>query len=86
MKKLRFALAAFLSFSIVCTVFSSDFESVTVETADSLFAEEEFRRGVQSYYRGAYNEAVLLFEKALSYLPSENLILEWLGRAYYHSG
>ena len=55
MKKQRFALAAFLSFSIVCTVFSSDFESVSVETADSLFAEEEFRRGVQSYYRGAYN-------------------------------
>lgn len=85
MKKLRFTLAAFLSISI-CALFSSDFKSVTVETSDSLFAEEEFRRGVHSYYRGAYNDAILLFEKALSYLPTENLILDWLGRAYYRAG
>ena len=83
--KLHLALAVFLSISI-CTLFSSDFKSVTVETADSLFAEEEFRRGVHSYYRGSYNDAILLFEKALSYLPTENLILDWLGRAYYRAG
>ncbi len=86
MRRLRFALAGIVSLGLVCGLFSSDFESVAVETADSLFAEEEFRRGVHSYYRGAYNDAVLLFEKALSYLPSENLILDWLGRAYYRSG
>ncbi|MBP3417131.1 MAG: hypothetical protein J6K76_07155 [Spirochaetaceae bacterium] len=85
MKKLRLILIVFLSIC-VCTLFSSDFDSVTVETADSLFAEEEFRRGVHSYNRGAYNDAILLFEKALSYLPTENLILDWLGRAYYRAG
>ena len=58
----------------------------TVRSANSGFAEEEFRRGVQSYYRGAFNESILEFEKALSYLPGEPLILDWLGKAYYRSG
>ena len=49
-------------------------------------AYQEFRRGVQAYYRGAFNDSILEFEKALSYLPSENLILDWLGKAYYRSG
>lgn len=57
-----------------------------MRTANSGFAEEEFRRGVQSYYRGAFNESILQFEKALSYLPGENRILDWLGKAYYRSG
>lgn len=61
-------------------------ETDTVRSANSGFAEEEFRRGVQSYYRGAFNESVLQFEKALSYLPGENMILDWLGKAYYRSG
>ncbi|MCR5620858.1 MAG: hypothetical protein K6G18_03285 [Treponema sp.] len=56
------------------------------KSAQSGFAEEEFRRGVQSFYRGNYNEAILEFEKALSYLPGENRILEWLGKSYYMSG
>lgn len=50
------------------------------------FAEEEFRRGVQSYYRGFFNDAIIQFEKALSYLPDENLILDWLGKSYYRAG
>ena len=53
---------------------------------DRQVAFEEFRRGVQSYYRTSYNEAILLFEKALSILPDEPIILEWLGKAYYSSG
>lgn len=55
-------------------------------SANSGFAEEEFRLGVQSYYRGAYNEAIQEFEKALSYLPGENTILDWLGKSYYRAG
>ena len=55
-------------------------------SADRKIASEEFRRGVQAYYRGTYNEAILLFEKALSYLPGEPLILDWLGKSYYSSG
>lgn len=58
----------------------------TMRTANSGFAEEEFRRGVQSYYKGAFNESIMQFEKALSYLPGENLILDWLGKAYYRAG
>ncbi len=67
-------------------LFSSGFESITNHTSDSLFAEEEFRRGVQSYYRGSFNEAILMFENALSYLPQENLILDWLAKSYYRAG
>ena len=55
-------------------------------SAEAGFAEEEFRRGVQSYYRGFFNDAIMQFEKALSYLPDENLILDWLGKAYYRAG
>ncbi|MBP5359291.1 MAG: hypothetical protein J6Y69_08925 [Treponema sp.] len=61
-------------------------ENSITRSANSGFAEEEFRLGVQSYYRGAYNEAIQEFEKALSYLPGEDLILDWLGKAYYKAG
>ncbi len=54
--------------------------------ADRAIAYEEFRRGVQSFYRGNFNESIFLFEKALSYIPGEALILDWLGKAYYRSG
>ena len=54
--------------------------------ADKGMAAEEFRRGVQAYYRGAYNDAILQFEKALSFIPDEPLILNWLGKSYYKSG
>lgn len=60
--------------------------STGARSAQAGFAEEEFRKGVQAYYRGSYNDAILEFEKALSYLPSENIILEWLGKAYYRAG
>ncbi len=55
-------------------------------TAASGKGEEEFRRGVQAYYRGAFNDAILQFEKALSYLPGESVILDWLGKSYYRTG
>ena len=50
------------------------------------WAADEFRRGVQSYYRGAYSEAILEFERALDYLPGESVILDWLGKSYYKAG
>lgn len=59
---------------------------IGVRSAQSGLAEQEFRRGVQAYYKGSYNDAILQFEKALSYLPSENLIIDWLGKAYYKAG
>lgn len=54
--------------------------------ADRALAGDEFRRGVQAYYRGAFNDAVMIFEKALSFIPGEPLILDWLGKAYFRSG
>jgi DNA-binding beta-propeller fold protein YncE len=54
--------------------------------AAALTAAEEFRLGIQAYNRFAYNEAILSFERALSFRPGEPLILDWLGRAYYRSG
>jgi DNA-binding beta-propeller fold protein YncE len=52
----------------------------------ALSAAEEFRLGVHAYNRFSYNEAILSFERALSFRPGEPLILDWLGRAYYRSG
>lgn len=57
-----------------------------IRSSDEGFASEEFRRGVQAYYKGSYNESIVALEKALSYLPDDNLILEWLGKAYYKAG
>ena len=36
-------------------------------SAEESFAAQEFRRGVQAFYRGSFNEAILQFEKSLSY-------------------
>ena len=58
-------------------------EGADVETVR---AREEFRIGVQAYNRFAYNEAISSFERALAYRPGEPLILDWLGKAYHHSG
>lgn len=89
--------AAFCAFTLIC-VYAQESEqrkffgteSSAMIDDDSMdmsgFAEEDFRRGVQSYYRGAFNDSILQFEKALSYLPGENLILDWLGKAYYRAG
>ena len=55
-------------------------------TAASGFADEEFRRGVQSYYRGAFSESIMEFERALNYVPGDSRILDWLGKAYYKAG
>ena len=57
-----------------------------LSSADRDQGFEEFRRGVQAYYRGTFNEAILLFEKALTHIPGDSLILDWLGQAYYRSG
>lgn len=61
--------------------------SVTGGTgAAAISAAEDFRFGVHAYYRYAFNEAILSFEKSLSSRPGEAIILDWLGKAYYRSG
>ncbi|MDR0486797.1 MAG: 6-bladed beta-propeller, partial [Treponema sp.] len=54
--------------------------------AGALTAAEEFRLGVNAFNRFSYNEAILSFERALSFRPGEAIILDWLGKAYYRSG
>ncbi|MCL1954962.1 MAG: NHL repeat-containing protein [Brevinematales bacterium] len=54
--------------------------------AAALSAYEEFRLGVHAYNRFAYNEAILAFERSLSFRPGVSIILDWLGKAYYRSG
>jgi DNA-binding beta-propeller fold protein YncE len=52
----------------------------------ALNAAEEFRVGIHAYNRYAFNEAILSFERALSFRPGEAVIMDWLGKAYYRSG
>lgn len=81
MSNLKKCLAVLLA---IC--FFLNFLGAEATAAEKGFAAEEFRRGVQSYHRGSYNEAILLFEKALAYVPNDSQILDWLGRSYYQSG
>ena len=92
----------FFSLSLCCYVLaavfllaqsSSDFgpnflpiEDSGSTLVDTVNAQNEFRIGVQAYYRYAFNEAINAFERANSFRPGEPLILDWLGRAYYRSG
>lgn len=75
-KKIILVFALLITFSMIFPQTESD----------RGFAEEEFRRGVQAFYRGSFNDAILQFEKALAYLPEEGLILDWLGKSYYRAG
>lgn len=83
---IAFVFSAFSFFSVFSQKSSAGLYSGNVRTAEEGFAAQEFRRGVQSYYRGTFNDAVMQFEKALGYMPNDSLILEWLGKSYYHSG
>ena len=92
MKKI--IVTAFLAFILLFICFSQNttnnagMQSLPdrIRTGNEGFASDEFRRGVQSYNKGAFSEAIVQFEKALSYLPNDNLILDWLGKAYYKIG
>ncbi|GMO43548.1 MAG: hypothetical protein Pg6C_05260 [Treponemataceae bacterium] len=72
---------------ILClTIFFTYSQAVFNNMGEAGLAEQEFRRGVQSFYRGSFNEAIVQFERALSYLPGNAIILEWLGNAYFRAG
>ncbi|MDR1576523.1 MAG: NHL repeat-containing protein [Treponema sp.] len=86
MKK-RFCTAVLFLLLFLSFVKAQDRVPVTGgDDAGAVSAAEEFRIGVQAYYRYAFNEAILSFERALSFRPGEAVILEWLGKAYYRSG
>ena len=82
----RFKLLFICMCMLVFVIPTRSQSPVQPSNADRVRAAEEFRRGVQAYYRGYFNEAVLVFEKALSYIPGEPRILDWLGKAYYRTG
>ena len=74
-------------FAVLClTIFCAYAQAPFNNSADAGLAEQEFRRGVQSFYRGSFNESIVQFERALSYLPGDGLILDWLGNAYFRAG
>lgn len=79
-------LLLLLLITLMCPIFAQSFSIEEPSNSDRHFAEQEFRNGVQAWYRGYFNESILQFEKALSYLPEEPLILDWLGRAYFRAG
>ena len=56
------------------------------EDSNAISAADEFRIGIHAFNRYAFNEAILSFERALSFRPGEPVILDWLGKAYYRSG
>ena len=87
-KKLFFAGAFYtLIATITASVFAQTNSLVpNVAQSNSAVAAEEFRRGVQSFNRAQFNEAIMSFEKALAYLPDEPVILDWLGKSYFRSG
>jgi DNA-binding beta-propeller fold protein YncE len=53
---------------------------------DQVRAEEELRSGVRAFHNGFYNEAILSFQRSLSFKPALALSRSWLGRAYYLAG
>ncbi len=79
----RRSISFFIIFLLMFTPLWADIQG---NTKDASLAREEFRRGILAYNRMAFNEAILAFEKALSYLNDEAVIFEWLGNAYYRSG
>lgn len=78
-------MALFVCAALPVFAQQSDF-TVGNADLDARYAREEFRIGVQAYNRFAFNEAILSFERALSFRPGEPLLLDWLGRSYYRSG
>lgn len=53
---------------------------------DELEAQEEFGWGVRAYHRGYFQDAISSFNRALSLDSGNELLREWLGRAYFRSG
>ncbi|MCG8479304.1 MAG: NHL repeat-containing protein [Spirochaetales bacterium] len=73
---------------IVILVFTLGSAFVAAQTIDmdAAQAREEFRWGVQAYHATRFNDAIVAFNRALSFAPEDVLSREWLGRAYFRSG
>ncbi len=74
-----------LFFLILCTAVA--LASVTAQIdLDGARAQEEFRFGVLSFHAGRFSDAIVAFTRGLAFSPEDDLIREWLGRAYYQGG
>lgn len=70
---------------ILCIVLCAPLAAQVTDLA-SARAETEVRWGVLAWHRGAFNDAVLAFERALGIDPTSARALDWLGRALLRSG
>jgi DNA-binding beta-propeller fold protein YncE len=86
MKTIVLSIMIVLLFAAAASLFAQTSAGPAGDDRNAVLAREEFRLGVLAYNRYSFNEAIFSFERALSYLPGEPLILEWLGRSYYRSG
>jgi DNA-binding beta-propeller fold protein YncE len=82
----KYFLTGFLLFAFAAMLASQSSGAISGDDVNTLNAAGEFRLGVQAYYRYAFNEAILAFERSLAYRPGEAVTLDWLGKAYYRSG
>ncbi|MDR0456709.1 MAG: NHL repeat-containing protein [Treponema sp.] len=72
-----------------CTAYHAAAQSAYITgggDVNAMNAAEEFRIGIHAFNRYSFNEAILSFERALSFRPGEAVIMDWLGKSYYRSG
>jgi DNA-binding beta-propeller fold protein YncE len=78
---LRRALAALL---LLCSwapeAWCQQIDMAAVEAADA------FQTGVRAFHRGAYQSAMLAFERSLALKPEDNQVKSWLGSASFRAG
>lgn len=72
--------------TIIILLFTLPFAAAQSIDMASVKSDENFRWGVRAFHSGYYNDAILSFEKALSYKPEKILPRLWLGKTLYKSG
>ena len=84
----KFTVVLFLVLSICTPVLSAQDRGYITggDDLNAISAADEFRIGIHAFNRFAFNEAILSFERALSFRPGQAIILDWLGKAYYRTG
>jgi DNA-binding beta-propeller fold protein YncE len=70
---------------LLCIIIATPLAAQVTDLAAAR-AETEVRWGVLAWHRGAFNDAVLSFEKAIGIDPASTRALDWLGRALLRSG
>jgi Flp pilus assembly protein TadD len=70
---------------LLCIIIATPLAAQVTDLAAAR-AETEIRWGVLAWHRGAFNDAVLSFEKAIGIDPTSAQALDWLGRALLRSG